>query len=363
MNRSGKAAPAVVLDEPTRATLQAWERSPSLPNGLAQRVRVVLYAAAGRSTTQIVHQVGLSRVSVGKWRRRFLSQGLAGLSDELRPGRPRTLDDERVAMIIKKTLEEQPAAGTHWSTRRMALEVGVSHSSVQRLWRTFGLKPHRRETFQLSADPFFVEKVRDVVGLYLNPPTNALVLCVDEKSQCQALERTQPILPMNFGYAEGYTHEYERHGTTTLFAALDIATGKVIGACQPRHRHQEFLQFLRHLEVNVPAELEVHLVMDNYATHKHEKVRTWFARHPRFHTHFTPTHASWLNQVECWFSIISRQAIRRGSHRRVKELVADIERFIATYNDQTKPFIWTATADAILAKVAAICKVINVTDH
>jgi putative transposase len=328
-----------------------------------QRAKVALLAAEDKTNIEIAKSVGFSRASVGKWRQRFAEKGLAGLHDEFRIGRPRSIADEQVASLIAKTLEEKPQDSTHWTTRKMAEKTGLSHMSVSRIWHTFGLKPHLSKTFQLSTDPFFIEKVRDVAGLYLSPPANALVLCVDEKSQCQALERTQPILPMNFGYTEGYTHEYVRHGTTTLFAALDIATGKVIGQCKSRHRHQEFLQFLRHVDANVPRGLDVHLIMDNYATHKHEKVRTWFAKHPRFHAHFTPTHASWLNQVECWFSIITRKAIRRASHRSVKQLIDNIAAFIETYNKDSQPFIWTATADSIIGKVARLCNGISVTDH
>ena len=245
----------------------------------------------------------------------------------------------------------------------MGQQAQLSHVAVHRIWKTFGLKPHRQDTFKLSNDPFFIEKVRDIVGLYLDPPSNALVLCVDEKSQCQALERTQPALPMGFGYAEGYTHDYVRHGTVTLFAALDVATGRILSQCRSRHRHQEYLQFLRYVDANVPEGLNVHLIADNYATHKHQKIRTWFARHPRFHVHFTPTYSSWLNQVETWFGIISRQAIRRGSFRSAKELAKRIDEFVQSYNENSKPFVWTATAESILAKIERVCKFISVTKH
>jgi len=268
-----------------------------------------------------------------------------------------------VAELIHKTLKTKPEGATHWSTRTMADETGISHMTVYRVWQTFGLKPHLRDTFKLSTDPFFVEKVRDIVGLYLNPPEKALVLCVDEKSQCQALERSQPTLPLGLGYAEGYTHDYVRHGTLTLFAALDVATGGVIAQTKKRHRHQELLQFLRHIDANVPPELEVHIIMDNYATHKHAKVRSWLASKARYHIHFTPTYSSWLNQVETWFGIITRKVIRRGSFRNVKQLVAKIDEFVKSYNENSTPFAWTASADSILQKLGRLCKVISGTRH
>jgi transposase len=285
------------------------------------------------------------------------------LHDELRPGRPRSISDEEIAQLLQKTINTKPKASTHWTCRDLASESGISKSTVQRIWSAFGVKPHRTRSFKLSTDPFFVEKVRDIVGLYLDPPINALVLCVDEKSQCQALERSQPALPMGLGYLEGYTHDYLRHGTTTLFAALDTATGRVINQCKNRHRHQEFLQFLRHIEANVPEEFDVHLVMDNYATHKHPKVRFWFARHPRFQAHFTPTYSSWLNQVETWFGIITRKAIRRGSFTTVKQLVATIDAFVKAYNEHSHPFAWTASADSIFQKLGRLCKLISGTEH
>jgi putative transposase len=312
---------------------------------------------------EISEKVGLSRASVGKWRKRYFENGLQGLHDELRPGRPRSVSDEKVSELIHKTLKTQPEGETHWSTRTMGNEIGVSHMTVCRVWQTFGLKPHLSETFKLSTDPFFVEKVRDIVGLYLNPPENALVICVDEKSQCQALERSQPALPLGFGYAEGYTHDYIRHGTVTLFAALDVATGGVLAQTRKRHRHQELLQFLRHIDASVPPELDVHVIMDNYATHKHAKVRSWFARKPRYHLHFTPTYSSWLNQVETWFGIITRKTIRRGSFRSAKELAEKIDQFVESYNKNSKPFIWTATAESIFEKLERLCKTISVTEH
>ena len=300
---------------------------------------------------------------LGKWRQRFLEQDVAGLHDELRPGRPRPISDERVAQLVRKTLETKPKDGTHWSVRQIASQSGVSKSTVHRIWHAFGLQPQRRKHFKLSNDPFFVEKVRDIVGLYLDPPEDAVVLCVDEKSQIQALERTQPMLPMGLGYVEGVTHDYRRHGTTTLFAALDTANGKVLTQCRRRHRHQEYLDFLRQIENNVPKNLEVHIIVDNYATHKHPRVKRWFATRPRFHVHFTPTYASWLNQVEIWFNRITQQAIRRGTFRSVKELVEKIDHYVQHSNRQAQPFVWTATADSIFAKVERLCERISGTTH
>jgi putative transposase len=363
MATRGRIARTVSLTEEERNQLQSYVRSRSMPSGLCTRFRIILLAADGLGNKQISEKVGLSRASVGKWRKRFCEKGLEGLHDELRPGRPRCVSDEKVAELIHKTLKTQPEGATHWSTRTMAGEIGISHMTVCRVWRTFGLKPHLSDTFKLSTDPFFVEKVRDIVGLYLNPPENALVLCVDEKSQCQALERSQPTLPLGFGYAEGYTHDYVRHGTLTLFAALDVATGGVISQSKKRHRHQELLQFLHHIDANVPQQLDVHIIMDNYATHKHKKVRSWFARRPRYHVHFTPTYSSWLNQVETWFGIITRKAIRRGSFRSTKELAEKIDLFVKNHNRNSKPFIWTATAESIFEKLERLCNAIYVTKH
>jgi putative transposase len=359
----GRPPEKLVLTAEQREQLEAYSRSRSMPAGLMARFRIVLLSAEGLSGAEVAERVGVCRATVYTWRKRFRTRGIGGLHDELRPGRPRTIEDEAVAEVIRRTVTEKPRDGGRWTQRSMAEAVGISSNSVQRIWHTFGLKPHLDDTFKLSNDPFFVEKVRDVVGLYLDPPSNAVVLCVDEKSQCQALERTQPGLPMGFGYVEGYTHDYVRHGTTTLFAALDVATGKVLGRCRKRHRHQEYLQFLRLIDSNVPNELDVHLIVDNYATHKHQKVRTWLARHPRFHVHFTPTYSSWLNQVEAWFGIISRRAIRRGSFRSCKELVARIDDFIAAYNENATPFAWTATAESILAKLQRLCRDISIAGH
>jgi len=323
----------------------------------------VLLAADGFPNQEIAQLLDMSRATVGKWRQRFLDRGIGGLYDEVRPGAPRSVSDEQVAEVVHKTLNSRPAEQTQWSVRTMAEEAGVSKDSVHRIWRAFGLQPHRQDHFKLSTDPFFVEKTHDIVGLYLNPPEHAMVLCVDEKSQIQALERSQPMLPLGIGYVEGVTHDYRRHGTTTLFAALDIQTGEVLTQCKPRHRHQEFLQFLRHIDSAVPPELDVHLVADNYATHKHGKVKRWLAQHPRFHLHFTPTYASWLNQVEIWFNIITQRAIRRGSFRHVKELIRRIERYADQWNSNATPFMWTATADSILAKIKRLCERISATGH
>ena len=353
----------IELTEAERASLRDLVRSRTAPQGLARRARIVLASAASASNTAIAREVGLSIPAVGHWRKRFLEQGLAGLYGEQRPGRPRSLDDEAVASLLTTVLQRRPSVGTHWTVRGAAEATGISKSTVQRYWRLFGIQPHRSRSFKLSTDPLFVEKVRDIVGLYLNPPDHAVVLCVDEKSQIQALERTQPVLPLGFGHIDGITHDYKRHGTTTLFAALDVANGQVLAQCRARHRHQEFLAFLRRIDAAVPAGLDVHLIVDNYATHKHPKVRAWLAARPRFHVHYTPTYASWLNQVERWFAILTSREIRRGSFASAKDLVARITAFVAAYNARPRPFVWTATADHILAKLARICNVISGTRH
>jgi transposase len=330
---------------------------------LVVRAQLVLLAAEGKLNKDIAAKVGLSQQSVCLWRQRFLRNGVQGLHDELKAGRPRSISDEQVAVLVRKTLQTTPKDGTHWTIRGIAKETRLSHPTVHRIWQAFGLQPHRQKHFKLSTDPFFVEKVRDIVGLYLSPPENAVVLCADEKSQIQALERTQPMLPMGLGYVEGVTHDYERHGTTTLFAALDIANGDVIAQCKPKHRHQEYLSFLKHVEDNVPRKLDIHLVVDNYATHKHPKVKRWLALHARWHLHYTPTYASWLNQVEIWFNLITQRAIRRGTFRSVKELVAKIEAYVHTYNRHARPFVWTATADSILEKIRRLTQAISETQH
>lgn len=359
----GRPKAALVLRAEQREQLESLAKSRSLPSGLVGRARIVLLSASGMTNRQIARQLGLTNATVGKWRQRFVEQDISGLHDELRPGRPRPISDERVAQLVRKTLETKPQNGTHWSIRQIANQTRVSKSTVHRIWQAFGLQPHRQKHFKLSNDPFFVEKVRDIVGLYLNPPENAVVLCVDEKSQIQALERNQPMLPMGLGYVEGVTHDYRRHGTTTLFAALDTAQGKVITQCRQRHRHQEYLDFLREIEKNVPKKFDVHIIVDNYATHKHPRVKRWFAERPRFHVHFTPTYASWLNQVEIWFNRITQQAIRRGTFRSVKELVAKIDQYVQSSNHNAQPFVWAATAESILAKVQRLCERISGTQH
>ena len=359
----GRPISPIKLTSQARAELEGWARSRALPAGIVRRARIILMAADGLSNKAIAQKVGLSGAMVGIWRKRFLAQGLVGLYDEPRPGGPRSIQDDRVAELIGTTLRAKPQEATHWSCRSLAEHTGLSKSTVHRIWNAFGIQPHRQKHFKLSTDPYFVEKVRDIVGLYLNPPDKALVLCVDEKSQIQALERTQRLLPLGLGYLEGVTHDYARHGTTTLYAALDIASGQVLTRCTPRHRHQEFLQFLQRIQANVPADLDLHLVVDNYATHKHAKVRRWLADRPRFHVHYTPTYGSWLNQVEIWFNIITQRAIRRGSFRSVKDLVNAIAHFVAAYNARSTPFVWTATADSIFQKLRRLCEVIAGTRH
>ncbi len=353
----------IVMDATTRQQVEAFAHSRSLPHALVVRANVILMACDGMKSIDIAEKVGLSRVSVGKWRSRFIEEGLSGLYDELRPGRPRKIEEERIATLIAKTLHSTPRGQTQWSCRTMSEAVGLSKSTVQRVWDAFGVQPHRQRAFKLSNDPFFIEKVCDIVGLYLHPPEHAMVLCVDEKSQCQALERTQPALPLGLGYVEGFTHDYVRHGTTTLFAALDIANGQVLTQCKPHHRHQEFLSFLRLIERNVPEDLEVHLVVDNYGSHKHAAIKGWLARHERFYLHFTPNYSSWLNQVERWFSLITQRAIRRGSFTSVKDLVGKINEFVTNYNKSCAPFAWHATSESILAKVGRLCEAISGTRH
>jgi putative transposase len=360
----GRPLQSLELSALAKEELESLARSRSLPAGLVTRAQIVLLCAQGHDNGTVAQQLGTSRQTIGKWRERFRQHGLMGLYDERRPGRPRSIEEEQVMELLQKTLHTQPQDGsTHWSCRAMEKQTGLSKSTIQRTWSAFGVQPHRQKHFKLSTDPFFAEKVIDIVGLYLNPPEHALVLCVDEKSQTQALERTQPLLPLGLGYVEGVTHDYIRHGTTTLFAALDVASGTVLTQCKARHRHQEFLQFLKHIDANVPAELDIHLVVDNYATHKHAKVKRWLAARPRYHIHFTPTYASWLNQVEIWFNIITQKAIRRGSFASVSELVARIETFREHYNASAQPFAWTATADSILDKIQRLCQSISGTEH
>ena len=346
----GRPLPALELTAEERQQLVGFAASRSLPHALVARARLVLWAAEGIANQEIAARLSWSKATVGKWRQRYVEHRLVGIHDELRPGRPRSVSDEQVAILLRRTLKQNPPAGTHWTVRLAAEANGLSKSSVHRVFQLFAVQPHRSRNFKLSKDPFFVEKVRDVVGLYLNPPDHAIVLSVDEKSQIEALNRTQPVLPMGLGYVEGVTHDYVRNGTTTLFAALDIASGNVLTECKPRHRHQEFPGFLKRIDEAVPADLDVHLILDSYATHKRAKVRAWLAARPRFHLHFMPTYSSWLNQVERWFGLITQQAIRRGSFKSVKELITKINHFVQHYNRNAKPFAWTATADSIFQK-------------
>lgn len=353
---AGRPRTSIELTEEERSTLERLTRRPKTEKRLAERARIVLLSADNKPNTHIASQLGITRETVGKWRRRFLAKRLDGLFDEPRPGAPRKVTDEHVERVITMTLEQTPPHATHWSTRSMAKAANLSQTAISRIWRTFNIQPHRTKTFKLSKDPLFIDKVRDVVGVYMNPPDRAIVLAVDEKSQIQALDRTQLILPLRPGIPAQMTHDYERHGTTSLFAALDVATGKIIGRTYRRHRAKEFLKFLRVIERETPANLDVHLILDNYATHKTAEVRGWLARHPRFHLHFTPTSASWLNLVERFFAEITERRIRRGTFRSVASLECAIMDYIAHRNQAPKPFIWTATADDILDKVRSFCE-------
>jgi transposase len=348
----------LTLTDDERAKLEAWVRRPKTAQRLALRARIVLAAAAGRSNTEIATDLRVTMPTVGKWRQRFLDDRLEGLADEPRPGAPRSLTDAQVEEAITTTLESKPTDATHWSTRGLAEKLGLSQTAVSRIWRAFGLAPHKSETFKLSTDPFFTEKVRDVVGLYLAPPERAIVLSIDEKSQVQALDRTQPLLPLGPGQAERGTHDYVRHGTTALFAALNGATGEVLGRCYRRHRQQEFTRFLGAVDAAIPEEegVTIHLVLDNYGTHKTPRVKRWLQRHPRFVVHFTPTGASWLNQVERFFAAITEKRIRRGVFRSVEALEQAIRDYLEEHNRDPKPFQWTATADLILRRVEDVCK-------
>ena len=352
---SGRPKAPLVLNEAEREQLVAWTMRRKTSQALALRSRIVLACAEGTDNKTVAQRQRVTPQTVSKWRSRFVERRLDGLLDAPRPGAPRTIEDARIDAVIARTLESVPDGATHWSMRTMAREMDLSQTAVSRIWRAFGLQPHRQETFKLSSDPLFVQKVRNIVGLYLDPPLKAMVLCVDEKSQIQALERTQPILPLAPGLPERRTHDYERHGTTTLFAALDIATGEVIGETHRRHRSGEFLQFLRTIEANVPSDLDVHLVMDNYGTHKTPTIRSWFARHPRFHVHFTPTSASWLNQVERWFATLTEKYIRRGTHRSTRQLEQAIKQYLQINNANPKPFRWAKSADDILASIERFC--------
>lgn len=359
----GRPKLALVLSAVEREQLMALTLRRKTAQGVAQRARIVLSCADGLDNKTVAARQRVSQQTVCKWRARFIEFRLDGLQDAPRPGTPRSIRDAHVDAVIAKTLESTPENATHWSTRSMASAMGMTQSAVSRIWRAFGLQPHRQETFKLSTDPLFVDKVRDIVGLYLDPPLKAMVLCVDEKSQIQALDRTQPMLPLAPGIPEKRTHDYMRHGTTTLFAALDIATGRVIGEMHRRHRSREFLQFLRTIEANVPADLDIHLVMDNYGTHKTPSIKAWFARNLRFHVHFTPTSASWLNQVERWFSTLTTQYIRRGTHRSTRQLEQAIKQYIENHNETSKPFAWSKTADDILASIERFCMRISNSRH
>lgn len=359
-----KTSSGITLTDEERAALERLCRRRKVSRGLAQRAQIVLLAGDGLNNSEIADAVGVTRQTVRVWRERFSRDRLDGLDDEPRCGAPRKIGDDRIEEIVVKTLETTPRDATHWSTRGMAKASGVSTSTVHRIWKAFSLQPHRSETFKLSTDPQFVEKVRDIVGLYLSPPQNALVVCVDEKSQIQALDRTQPVLPMRMGQVERRTHDYDRHGTTTLFAGFiaavtgktDVKAGSVIGKCMPRHRAQEFRAFLNEVERNVPKDLDIHIVMDNASSHKTEMIKRWFAKRPHWHVHFTPTSSSWINQVERFFALLADKQIKRGAHRSVKVLIADIMNFIAERNHDPTPLRWTKSADDILASIERYCQ-------
>jgi transposase len=353
----------VVLKDEEREVLERWARRPKSAQALALRCRIVLAAADGEQSKEIAACLGCSTQTVGRWRGRFARRGLDGLHDEPRPGKPRQITDEDVERVIVKTLEEQPSNATHWSTRSMAAATGMSQTAISRIWRAFGLKPHQAEHFKLSPDPQFIDKVRDIVGLYLNPPEAAVVLCVDEKSQIQALERSAPVLPLMPGVPERRTHDYVRNGTTNLYAALDTASGQVIAEMTSRHRAEEFRKFLNLIDSAVPDHLEVHVVLDNSSTHKTPSIQRWLARHPRFTLHFTPTYSSWLNLVERWFAELTTKWIKRGSHRSVRDLVASIRTWIANWNEDPKPYVWHKSADEILDSLASYCQRINDSGH
>jgi transposase len=360
---SPKLVPVELTDD-ERLALASWARRRKTAQALALRSRIVLRCADGGSIGEVAAELGVSRDAVSKWRARFLRDRLEGLTDEPRPGRPRTVSDEQVEAVITATLEQAPPGGdTHWSTRSMARSAGLSQSAVSRIWRAFGLKPHVIQTWKLSTDPQFIEKVRDVVGLYMSPPESALVLCVDEKSQIQALDRTAPCLPMLPTTPARMTHDYVRNGTTSLFAAFELSSGSVIAQSYRRHRHQEFLRFLKLIDDAVPKDLDLHLVLDNYATHKTPEIHRWLLRHPRFHLHFTPTSSSWLNLVERWFAELTNRKLRRSAHRSVTELENDIRTWINEWNKEPRPFVWVKTADEILETLAAYCGLINDSGH
>ena len=352
----GRPPRPVAPTEEERETLKRWSRGRAVSVQLVQRAKIVLLCAEGTGTGEVAVKLGVTQSTVSKWRKRFALHGVDGLSDLPRPKTSRRLSDEKVEELIRTTLETTPPGQTHWSSRQLAKKIGVSQSSVSRVWRAFELKPHRQESFRLSNDDFFVEKVRDVVGLYMNPPDHAMVLCVDEKSQIQALERCQPVIPMLFGQPKRRTPQYLRHGTTTLFAALDVATGEVIGECHRRHRAVEFRKFLNTIDRTVPKDLDVHVILDNYATHSAPEIKRWLKKHPRFHFHFTPTYSSWLNQVERWFGLLTERAIKQGVHRSTEELEYTIREYLDAHNSDPKPFIWHKTSDQIIASVTRHCQ-------
>lgn len=359
----GRPTTAVVLSDDERETLERWARRPKSANALAMRCRIVLGCAGGATNRQVAGQLGVHENTVSRWRRRFLDRRLDGLHDEPRPGAPRTISDDDVERVVVKTLEEQPDDATHWSTRSMAKAAGMSQTAVSKIWRAFGLKPHLVDSFKLSPDPQFIDKVRDIVGLYLNPPDAAVVLCVDEKSQIQALDRTAPVLPLLPGTPSRRTHDYRRNGTTNLYAALDVASGNMITDLTPRHRAEEFRKFLTLIDRSVPADLAVHVIVDNSSTHKTPAIQRWLVRHPRFTLHFTPTYSSWLNLVERWFAELTEKWLRRGTHRSVRDLVASIRTWIERWNDDPKPFVWHKTADEILNTLAEYCTRISNSGH
>jgi transposase len=363
MRRRGTPMAALMLSDDERDTLERWARRHTSSQALALRCRIVLACCEGRSNREVADHLGVNRKTVGKWRARFVEGRVDGLHDEPRPGGPRTISDEDVERVIVKTLEETPRDATHWSTRSLASATGMSQSAVSRIWRAFGLKPHLVDSFKLSPDPLFIDKVRDVVGLYLNPPDAAVVLCVDEKSQIQALDRTAPILPLIPGTPQRRTHDYKRNGTTNLYAALDVASGKVIAELTPRHRAEEFRRFLNLIDNRVPEGLDVHVIVDNNSTHKTPSIQRWLLRHPRFTLHFTPTYSSWLNLVERWFAELTNRWLRRGTHHSTRDLVASIRTWIQMWNDQPKPFVWHKTADEILDNLANYCERINDSGH
>ena len=360
---SGRPKAELQLTDSERIELERFARRPKTAQGLALRARIVLACAQGTTNVAVAKQLGITSSTVGKWRRRFVSCRTEGLLDEPRPGAPRKIADEDVERVITLTLESTPSDATHWSTRSMAKATGMNQTAISRIWRAFALQPHRSETFKLSSDPLFIEKVRDIVGLYLNPPEKAVVLCVDEKSQIQALDRTQPLLPLRPGQAERRSHDYRRYGTTSLFAALNTATGEVSGKCYRRHRSIEFRKFLDRIDKNVPAQFDVHIICDNYSTHRTALVHRWLLKRPRFQLHFTPTSASWINLVERWFAELTNKQIKRGSHKSTKKLEEAILTYIDGYNQDSKPFVWTKTADEILQSIKRFCQRINDSAH